>query len=98
MTEIERDKRWENVTAHISTPQGYFYEDFNGQFNPLELTEFLIEVRYEKNVWYYRIIVENRELEEARLRTYQFTLDKMVEQIDYYMENTVMAFSEVREW
>lgn len=82
---MNRDERWENVEAHISTPTGYFYEDENLQFNPLELVEFLIEVRWGKNCYYSKIIVEKSDLEDARLRIYNFTLDKMVEQLDYYM-------------
>lgn len=85
----ERDPKWRQVTARVGGIEGYFYEDFNGQFNPADFTEFLIEVRDDKNVYYSKIIVENRDLEEPRLRIFQFTLDKMVEQIDYYIENTL---------
>lgn len=85
---MTRDERWANVEAHVTSPQGYFYEDENLQFNPLDLVEFFIEVRFGKNVFYSKIIVHKNDLDEPRLRVYQFTLDKMVEQIDYYIRKS----------
>lgn len=82
----ERDPRWQRIEAHISAPQGYFYEDENLQFNPLDLVEFQIEVWWGDQCFYSKIIVHKNDLEEKRLRTYQWTLDKMCEQIDMYMD------------
>lgn len=92
---MNRDERWEKVEARVGQPQGYIYEEPGSKIDATQLTEFLIEVRTDKTVWYCRIIVENQDM-ELYPNTFQFTLDKMVEQIDNYMENTVMAFYEER--
>lgn len=85
---IERDERWEKVEAHVGWPHGYIYEEPDSPIDPTLFVQFFIEVRFGKSVYYSNIIVFKTDLEEARLRTYQFTLDKMVEQIDYYLDNS----------
>lgn len=81
-----RDPRWEKVSAQVSSPpQGYIYEDEDGVPEPLDLTEFLIEVIYNNRIYYSRHVVSNLDLRESRVNAYKFILDKMLDHIDNHM-------------
>lgn len=83
--EVSEDPRWANVTGRVAEFNDYFHENSKGQIEVVPLVEFLIEVRIGVNTYHSRILVHKDELDEARLGLYQFTLDKMVQQLDNYI-------------
>lgn len=80
------DTRWENVWASVTT----YIPAWEGEEQPRDdeihdYLEFLIEVVMDETVFYQRQIVNKRDLKQFD-DLFKFVLDKMVDQLDSYME------------
>lgn len=83
---LERDPRWENVTARVGTPFGWVDDGSENGADWKNHVEFLMEVRLGGDVLYSRGYISKRELEDAKLNIYNRTLDKMVHHLDKHMD------------
>ncbi len=80
------DKRWGTMLARVGQPQGYVDDGEGHEDFPEGFVEFLIEVVYDNQVLYSRIVVGKRELTDTKTNLYKLTLDKMVETIDRILD------------
>lgn len=80
------DSRWENVSAYVGPPQGYINDGEGNEDFWANYIEFLIEVRFDGQVFYFKMYVDKRDLNDARVDTYKWVLNKMVDQVDYYID------------
>jgi hypothetical protein len=80
-----RDERWENVTAWITHPPGYNFEDDNVSWKAEDYLEFNIEVVHEDHIYYDRQLVAIAMMEDAYIDIYKLVLDEMVKVIDDHL-------------
>lgn len=86
-SQVDRDPRWEKVWAYVGPVKGYLYDpDADDESSEwADYTELLIEVTYNRTIWYSRQVVHKDDADLNHIPIFKFFMEEMVSIVGGYM-------------